>query len=300
MRESTRPEARVPRASIALVAALLVALSGGLVGGVPVRAAQSPAAISYSAVAEPNAIHLCTGTKKKITVKIVREILSPAGAFYRNISGGAVFGASNNNQVAKFPDFGQQSSVVGRPEPKATLEVIAVGPGETDIDIDIVRTGDEASHGSGWPEAPDVVHVEVSDCYLAHTSGLASIFTTNEMADLDQPFVLLGHTPNTHNLTTVTQMMFFIPDRQDRNRGVYAFVDTATAVLPGITGSCTSSVSGNYKVVFYIPPGQPEPPGADVGDLQLSGSGSQVCGRFAYTISWPNDGMRISFKPKRP
>ena len=94
--------------------------------------------------------------------------------------------------------------------------------------------------------------------------------------------------------------MFFSPNPQNRLVGGHAFIDTATTLLGGLQSSCTLYFSGRYEVVFYIPPGQPAPPGADVGDLMMYGRGTVFCqGRPLLSLDYgSNPGFQISFKPK--
>jgi hypothetical protein len=295
---------RLPRVRLAVALVLAVILGGP--GGMPARA-QSQASIDYLAAVLWFVPTLCTGETEEIHVGIRRYIEPPSGEIIGAwISGGTVGSFIYNESVGHFDPEGPGvvviRDVVGQPLPEAVYKFVADKPGQTDIDFIIGSTGEEATHGSGWPTTVATVRVEVTDCYEAHTSGLAAIFTDKDMGGLNKWFLLSGYTPNVNGVTTDTQVMFFIPNPQDRLHGHYAHVDLAYTVIGNLQSACIAYISGRYDVAFNIPPGQPEPPGADVGDLVMFGSGDVFCnGRFAAHLDYRSSpGFLIAFKPKPP
>lgn len=259
--------------------------------------------IEYYARANPISIQMCTGESRDIKVYIQRLMWrtgpSPAALF---VGGGRTLAVINDQSVGHFEPADAGRNVVGHPDPHGTYTFVADKPGQTTIDLVIHTTGEEASLGVGFVTDGESISVEVTDCYQAHTSGLGAIFTESDMGGLDKPFLLSGYTPNTRGITTETQFMFFAPNPQDRLRGGHAFIDTSVTALGGMQGQCTLYFSGRYEVVFYIPPSQPAPADADVGDLMLYGRGSLFCqGRYMFDVvdgGANSPAFQISFKPK--
>jgi hypothetical protein len=280
--------------------ALLLVFLLGSPGGNPARVAQAASvSITYAAKTQAS-LTLCVGESDEVAVRVLRVLRRPGREVGLWVPGGRVVGVSGNANVVHFEPSDAGRDVVGQPIPEAVFKVVADTPGQTEIEFVIKNTGEEASVGSGWPQSAATVRVEVNDCYEAHTSALAAIFTTKDMGGLNKHFLLSGYTPNTHGVTTDTQVMFFIPSPQDRLRGGFAWVDLATTILGGLQGSCIAYFSGRYEVVFYIPPNDPAPPGADVGDLMMYGQGDVFCnGKFVLHLDYRQSaGFQISFKPK--
>jgi hypothetical protein len=280
----------------ALVLALTLALTSANLAG-----AQAQVSITYNVGVSSESIHLCTGESRNISVLIDRRVQRGGTTFGPfSVWGGRVLGFINDEAIGHFEPTDGGREVVGPPAERALFKFVADAPGTTTIDFVISETGEESSLGGGWPQQDDVVDVEVTDCYQAHTSGLGSIFVENDMHGLNEWFLLTAFTPNTNGVETETQIMFFSPNPQNRLVGGHALVDTATTLLGGQQGTCTLYFSGRYEVVFYIPPNQPAPPGADIGDLMLYGRGTVFCqGRQVLKLDYgSNPGFQISFKPK--
>ncbi|MGZ5379851.1 MAG: hypothetical protein ACXWD8_18220 [Mycobacterium sp.] len=289
---------RLPKVFVAT--ALVLALVLGSWGAIPARVAQAASvSITYAAKTQAT-LTLCVGESDEIAVRVLRALTRPGRAVGLWVPGGRVLGFIGNGNIVHFEPSDGGRDVVGQPIPEAVFKVVADAPGQTEIEFVIHTTGEERSVGDGWPQADATVQVEVNDCYEAHTSALAKIFTDKDMGGLNKYFLLAGYTPNERGITTDTQVMFFMPNPQDRLRGGFAWVDLATTILGGLQGSCISYFSGRYEVVFYIPPNQPAPPGADVGDLMMYGQGDVFCsGRFTVHLDYRSSaGFQISFKPK--
>jgi len=289
------------RRGLKLAAAVLLATvlgSSGTLQPPAVRAA--PVAITYAAKTIAS-LTLCVGESEEIAVRILRTLSRPNGNQTGLwVPGGRILGIIDDGSVAHFDPPESGRDVVGQPIPEATFKVIADAPGQTQLEFVVHATGEERSVGANWPRSEAIVRLEVNDCYEAHTSALAQIFTTKDMGGLNKYFLLAGYTPNQNGLHADTQIMFFIPNPQDRLHGGFAWVDLVTAYLGNQPGQCISFFSGNYDVLFYIPPNQPAPPGADVGDLLMFGQGDVFCGgRFLFHIDYRQSaGFQIAFKPK--
>ena len=281
------------------MAALLALVPAGAGGTLPAHAA-SDAAISYVLGVGDPGITLCTGESAQIDVTITRQVQLNGETHLGLVAGGAVHAAISDPSILHFEPRDPSRAVVGQPQPKATYKVVADKFGRTKITFEMRGTGEEATMGGGWPTTDNTVDVDVTDCYLANTSSLASIFDSADMGGIDEPFLLTGHTPNQNNLKAITQVMFFVPDEEgDHRSGIYALVDVASSTLPGQTGQCITSISGDYEVIFYIPPPGSAPDGGDVGDLRLKGEGTSVCGGFPLALHYQaTPGFHISFKPK--
>jgi len=98
--------------------------------------------------------------------------------------------------------------------------------------------------------------------------------------------------------------MFFIPGPREAPgsacpvyscRGSHVFFETWS--FGG--GACSSYVSGTYGVKFHIGAFQP---GADVGDLEMSGKGRVFCGGVpGPTVDYEHSvGFLIAFRPRPP
>lgn len=287
---------QLPRAVFAV--ALAAVLSLVTLVAAPAQAA-SPVSITYTAYAQAS-LTLCVGESDEIAVRVLRVLARPGREVGLWVPGGRIFGGIGNGNIAHFEPSDAGRDVVGQPVPEAVFKIVADAPGQTDIEFVIQDTGEEASAGSGWPQSDATVRLEVNDCYEAHTSALAKIFTDKDMGGLNKYFLLAGYTPNERGITTDTQVMFFMPNPQDRLHGSFAWVDLVSTFLGGLQGSCITYFSGRYDVVFYIPPNQPAPPGADVGDLMMYGQGDVFCnGRFLFHLDYRSSaGFQISFKPK--
>lgn len=285
---------------VMLATALVLALSASGSGAIPAGVAQGASvSITYAAKTQAT-LKLCVGESDELAVRVLRVLTRPGREVGIWVPGGRVVGFIGNGSVIHFEPSDGGRDVVGQPIPEAVFKVVADAPGLTEIEFVIHKTGEERSVGANWPRAEATVQVEVNDCYEAHTSALAQIFTTKDMGGLNEYFLLAGYTPNTRGITTDTQVMFFLPDPQDRLHGSFAWVDLVTTYMGNLAGSCMSFFSGRYDVVFYIPPNQPAPPGADVGDLMMKGQGDVFCeGKFLFHLDYRQAaGFQISFKPK--
>ena len=286
---------------LTLAASVLLAAVLGSSGGLQAPAVRAaPVQISYAAKTIAS-LTLCVGESEEIAVRVLRTLSRPNGHQTGLwVSGGRVIGTIDNGNIVHFDPDEAGRDVVGQPIPEALFKVVADAPGQTQLEFLVHNTGEERSVGANWPRSSVTVQVEVNDCYEAHTSALAQIFTTKDMGGLNRYFLLSGYTPNSHGLTTDTQIMFFIPSPRDRMHGGFAWVDLVTAYMGNQQGECISFFGGHYDIVFYIPPNQPAPPGADVGDIMMFGQGDVFCGgRFLFHINYQQSaGFQISFKPK--
>lgn len=217
------------------------------------------------------------------------------------VTGGILEAVIKNTQVGRFdpsrnPAFARIDASVAN---FVTFTFVAAAPGETEIDFNIKTTGEEGrgisiQRGSGNAVATAFfTTIEVTDCYDAYTSGLATVFTEKDMGRLTEFFLLAGNTPNA-NVRTLTQFFVFIPNPQNRAVGSYAFVDLYWSTsAPG--SRCTAYVSGHYDVVFY----GPDPANPVEGDLLMKGTGVSVCpGRTTPIDYTQNAGFQIGFKPR--
>jgi hypothetical protein len=282
-----------------VVASSVIALTMAIwVGGPANGLAQ--ASIAYRVIANVRSLPMCTGERTEIRSSIERVVTRAGQPIEAPVSGGRIFAHIDEPSVVHFDPADAGRDVTGQPFPEARFDLVADRPGRANINLFIGTTGEEATLGADWPFAEHNISVEVNDCYEAHTSALAQIFNDKDMGGLNKPFLLAGYTPNTHGLTTDTQVMFFIPNPQNRLVGGFAWVDLVTAYMGQLQGDCVSYFSGHYDVVFYIPPNEPAPPGADVGDLQMFGQGDVFCGgRFLFHLNYQQSaGFLISFKPK--
>lgn len=265
-----------------LLAALLLALALGSPSQTPAAQAAftlpQNVPLSWRVITYPTGtITLCTGEFELIRVKIMR-----IGATGQFISGGTVWGVSNDTNIADLlPSSGMRDIAGVPPAALGIFTVVGNKPGRTTIEFGAIRTGDEGFYGGATPaEDSPPIHVEVTDCYEATTSGLGAIFTTKDICSLDEPFLLAAYTPNTNNITEETQVLFFMPYPQDSSHGSYAFVDNATAYGEG----CILYSSGTYEVLFYIP---------TAGDLIMKGSGTMVCRGGGTNV--PKTQFRVAF-----
>jgi hypothetical protein len=285
-----------------LLVASMMALA--IVGpmAMPVQAA-TRVSIVYQAVPVPRSISLCVGETKEITVSILRTVTRNGHKIPMFIPGGYILGNIQDNSIGEFAptDVGRNIVALGQ-RPRASFDFVAQKPGRTKIQFIIRTTGDENTIGTGFPTRAGYVDVDVSGCYEAYTSGLASIFVQKTIGNFDHYFVITGYTPNQHGVETETQIMFFLPSRRDPAAGSYAFIDLATTIVPGLTSKCVLFMSGRYKVEYYIQPGQPVPSGADVGDINMYGTGQVFCqGKLVLTLNYTGaPGFRIAFRPAPP
>jgi hypothetical protein len=238
---------------------------------------------------------MCTGDKKNVEAEIFRLVARGGHVYQGEVHGGAITAVIGDRSVLQFAS-GASSATAPVTEKEdwwvATFDVKAMSAGTTTITFSVDTTGEETTLGR-WPTRGLPVTINVVDCYRAYTSGLGSVFTVDEMGDLQQPFGLAAHTPGT-DLKIETQFMFFIPNPQDGMHGHYAFVDTATA-LTGTRGSCTAYVSGHYSVVFHGPVDAPVE-----GDLEMSGVGTYDCQGYTVPINYSAEtGFLVAFKPAR-
>lgn len=298
MRASTR--ARLPPVKgrsrrIPVSLAVLAVLVGLLTQGVAITWGKpAQARISYFAIAVPMYESVCVGDTVEFSVSISRHTTVNGQSYRGWVSGGYVLGVIANEQVGHFEPADAGRSVGPPPGHDAIYEFHADAPGTTDIEFHIRNTGEELRVGTGFPQQADTVTVEVTDCFDAYTSGLATIFTEKDMGDLTEPFFLEGRIA-TSTVAGSSQYMFFLPNPQNRMTGGYAFVDTAWALAkPGVR--CTAYVSGRYDVVLYGDPAKPVE-----GDLLMKGSGVAVCPGDVIPIDYTSTpGFRIGFRPRAP
>jgi hypothetical protein len=277
--------------AIALAPALSLTLQ--LVGLQPAQAAD--ATHIYQAVADPISISLCPGLIKEISVHIRRTTLVNGQVYAQRVGGGRVIGLAGRLDIGHFNPVDPSRVVGGPPESVATFEYKADKPGTTEITFAITSTGEEARVGGKSARNSAKVRVEVTDCYEAYTSGLATVFTQKWMDKLRYPFFLAGYTPNVKNITAETQYMLFFPNPHDRLYGSYVLLDTHW-VTSDPRSRCTAYISGRYDVVFY--PNAEDPV---EGDLMMKGSGEAVCKDVVIPIDYELfPGFQIAFRPAPP
>jgi hypothetical protein len=257
----------------------------------PAQAAQ-PAGLSYQVTAESWPDSVCVGDGVELQVSIQRTTKVNGQAYRQWVVGGYVLGDISNTRIGHF-EPGDAGRLVGaEPDHAAYLVFRADSAGRTEIEFTIRNTGEDLRVGTGFPTSSGKITVEVTDCFDAYTSGLATKFTEKDMGDLSKPFFLTGYTPNVQGVTTESQLMFFSPNPRDHTRGGYAFVDTAWTSGGG--GRCTAYVSGRYDVVLYGDPARPVE-----GDLLMKGSGVVVCPGQSLLIDYRDaPGFQIGFRPR--
>jgi hypothetical protein len=188
--------------------------------------------------------------------------------------------------------------------PMATVRFEALAPGTTFLIVDFLTTGDEPTIPTP-AIASRFVPVEVTDCYEAVTSGLGTQFFVDgkNMGGFNRPFLLSGSS-NLGGVTAKAQNMFFNPGQREGPspacpvyscRGLHVFLETWSAG----GGACSAYISGRYEVKFHIGAFQP---GADVGDLEMSGKGQVFCGGVpGPTVDYEHSvGFLIAFRPRPP
>ena len=276
---------------------MTMALVLGMTGSLFVVSAQSvPPAILYRVLVLTYFVGpLCVGDVEPITVVMMRRTTVNGRQYDQLVTGGEIAGIVADKQVGEFePADDEIRDVGGAPRPEATFPFRAKSPGSTRIEFFIARTGEELRVGDdeGFYTDTDEIEVEVQNCFDAYTSGLATVFDEKDMDGLDEPFLLAGHKASS-TIAGSTQVMFFIPNPQNRTTGGYAFVDTAWAVADP-RARCTAYVSGHYDVVFY-----PDEEHVVEGDLLMKGSGVAVCTGSTVAIDYQNTpGFQIGFKPR--
>ncbi len=271
---------------------LLLALIAQAVAVGSANAATRPR-ISYEAFSG-SVDRLCVGETYDFEVGIRRTATINGQRYAQWVAGGYILGSVDPPNVGRFePVDAGRDVVAGLPVSVATFTFVPTAPGRATLEFVILRTGEERRIGTGFPTNNATTEVEVSDCFDAYTSGLATTFVDKDMLDLAEPFFLTGYTPNVGGVTTETQYMFFAPNPQNRTTGGYAFVDTGWAT--GRPDSkCTAYISGRYDVIFYGDPKRPVE-----GDLLMKGSGVLICTGSAIEIDYTTTpGFQIGFKPR--
>jgi hypothetical protein len=250
-----------------------------------------PAKLEYAVFAFGVPRTMCVGDVAKIHASIAR-VVTVNGKHYANyVSGGEVAATVRNDPVGRFEPDDPVRPVLA-PDEWATYDFVATQAGHTDIVFTIFHTGEDGRVGPFHRFNDAIASIDVTDCYDAYTSGLATVFDTKNMGDLTKPFLLAGHIA-TSRVAGSSQFMYFIPTSPTGDHGAYALVDTAWPV--GGRGSCVAYVSGTYAVVLYGDPAKPVE-----GDLLMKGSGQAICTGATVPLDYADlTGFQIAFKPRR-
>jgi hypothetical protein len=295
VREGSGGSAR-PRAlpgAFALVAAVLVLVLGVTVGqpAAPVAAAKARISLVYEVLAVPKNYEICVGDHVAIAVSVLRRMWTNGVYSQGDVDSATVTGKVTNPSVGHLePPVDKAVGTLGYTF--AQYRFFADSIGTAKIEFTIKTTGEEELIDVPYTTKGADYTVKVIPCFDAYTSGLATVFDTRDMGGLDKPFFLEGHIASA-GLEGVTQYMFFVPQRRNRKAGVYAFIDTAWAVI-GPGGRCTAYISGHYDVTFY-----PNDQNIVEGDLLMKGSGEVVCTGYAYSVNYQAaPGFQIGFKPR--
>ena len=150
--------------------------------------------ISYRAIAMRASAKLCVGDKLEIDVAIKKTAVINGNTYSEWVTGGLLEAVIKKRQVGRFdpPRDPMQAQIDASVANFATFTFLAAAPGETEIDFNIKRSGEEARGipirpaPGGVPAASFVTTIEVTDCYDAYTSGLATTFTEKNMGRLTE------------------------------------------------------------------------------------------------------------------